>query len=347
MKHLQKLIIAILITIFTVMHVNAQVNISIRIGPPALPSYTQPYCPGEGYIWVPGYWAYTESGYYWVPGSWVFPPETGYYWTPGYWEYTGNYYTWNPGYWGRTVGYYGGINYGYGYGGRGYYGGEWSGNTFRYNTAITRVNTTVVHNTYVNKTVVNNNIIVNSKRSSFNGRGGVTIKPSSQELAAGKENHLMQTSAQVSHQDGAKADKRQFATANNGRPARLTEGQATNNNHAATPKSTSIRNVKANHTIANKKVSHTSNIALKNQQTTVHNQNKVRVNQEALKQQQVNAANQRKEPAAQKQPVQRTTTVKRKAAQNQNQQQVQPMKKPSPATRTEDAPRRDDNKDKH
>lgn len=34
------------------------VGVSIRIGPPALPVYPQPICPGPGYIWTPGYWAY-------------------------------------------------------------------------------------------------------------------------------------------------------------------------------------------------------------------------------------------------------------------------------------------------
>src|SRR2546427_6665232 len=30
------------------------VGISVRIGPPVLPVYVQPICPGPGYIWVPG-----------------------------------------------------------------------------------------------------------------------------------------------------------------------------------------------------------------------------------------------------------------------------------------------------
>jgi len=32
----------------------AQIGISIRIGPPALPVYAQPPCPTDGYIWTPG-----------------------------------------------------------------------------------------------------------------------------------------------------------------------------------------------------------------------------------------------------------------------------------------------------
>ena len=55
----------------------AQVRISVAFGPPALPVYEQPLCPGDGYIWTPGYWAWDDDGedYYWVPGTWVLAPE--------------------------------------------------------------------------------------------------------------------------------------------------------------------------------------------------------------------------------------------------------------------------------
>ena len=135
----------------------AQVGISIGIAPPPIPIYQQPYAPGAGYIWTPGYWAY-DSGYYWVPGAWILPPRIGFLWTPGYWAYNGSNYFFNNGYWGPTVGFYGGVNYGYGYGGHGYYGGRWVGNSFRYNRAVTRVNTSVIHNTYVNRQVVNKTV---------------------------------------------------------------------------------------------------------------------------------------------------------------------------------------------
>src|SRR5208282_99252 len=48
------------------------IAISVRIGPPALPVYAQPICPGPGYLWTPGYWAWNDDGgYYWVPGTWM------------------------------------------------------------------------------------------------------------------------------------------------------------------------------------------------------------------------------------------------------------------------------------
>jgi hypothetical protein len=37
---------------------SAQVGGSITIAPPELPAYEQPMCPGDGYIWTPGYWAW-------------------------------------------------------------------------------------------------------------------------------------------------------------------------------------------------------------------------------------------------------------------------------------------------
>ena len=49
----------------------AQFSVSITLAPPALPVYTQPMAPADGYLWTPGYWAYGNEGYFWVPGTWV------------------------------------------------------------------------------------------------------------------------------------------------------------------------------------------------------------------------------------------------------------------------------------
>jgi WXXGXW repeat (2 copies) len=191
----------------------AQIGISIGIAPPLIPIYEQPYAPAAGYIWTPGYWAY-DSGYYWVPGVWVPPPRVGFLWTPGYWGYNGGNYFFNEGYWGPTVGFYGGINYGYGYGGQGYYGGRWVGNTFRYNRAVTRVNTSVIHNTYVNKQVVKNT----GSRASFNGPGGTTAKATAKEEAAAKAEHIPATSTQQSRVEAAKNNPDLHASNNKGKP---------------------------------------------------------------------------------------------------------------------------------
>src|SRR5581483_6665422 len=101
---------------------NAGVFVSVNIAPPPLLGYEQPPIPGDDYVWTPGYWAWDPDveDYYWVPGTWVLAPEPGFYWTPGYWAWVASYYVWHPGYWGPHVGYYGGINYGFGYFGHGY-----------------------------------------------------------------------------------------------------------------------------------------------------------------------------------------------------------------------------------
>ena len=194
------------------------VGISVRVGPPALPVYEQPICPGDGYIWTPGYWAYGDVGYYWVPGVWVRPPRVGVLWTPGYWGWSSGVYVFHPGYWGPHVGFYGGVNYGFGYFGAGFVGGEWRGERFAYNTAVTRVNTTVIHNTYVNKTVIVNNTTVN--RTSFNGGpGGIGARPTSVEMNANRESHFRPTTEQISHQNFARSDRSNLASYNHGRPA--------------------------------------------------------------------------------------------------------------------------------
>lgn len=195
------------------------VGVSIRIGPPALPVYAQPPCPGDGYLWTPGYWGYGAAGYYWVPGVWVMPPRVGVLWTPGYWGFAGGFYGWHAGYWGPHVGFYGGINYGFGFGGVGFVGGHWGGGGFVYNTAVMNVGAGV-HNTYVDRTVINNTTIVNN-HTSFNGPGGVAAQPNAQEQAAMHENHIQPTSNQLSHEQTASHDRNQLASVNNGHPGTM------------------------------------------------------------------------------------------------------------------------------
>jgi WXXGXW repeat (2 copies) len=194
----------------------AEVAISVNIGPPALPVYEQPPCPADGYIWTPGYWAWGPDGYYWVPGTWVPAPAPGLLWTPGYWGWVTGVYVWHPGYWGPHVGFYGGVNYGYGYGGMGYLGGRWEGDHFRYNTSVTRVNVTVVHNVYVDRTVIVNR---NVNHGSFNGGpGGIAARPNEFEMRAAQERHMAPAGAQLQHEQFARADRNQWASVNHGNP---------------------------------------------------------------------------------------------------------------------------------
>src|SRR3974390_2371562 len=115
------------------------IGISITVAPPEIPVYAQPPVPEPAYIWTPGYWAWGDDGYYWVPGTWVQPPEVGLLWTPGYWGWAGGAYVWHVGYWAPQIGFYGGINYGFGYFGHGYEGGYWDRGAFRYNQAYNHI----------------------------------------------------------------------------------------------------------------------------------------------------------------------------------------------------------------
>jgi hypothetical protein len=195
----------------------AYLGVSINIAPPVLPVVVQPPCPVAGYIWTPGYWGWGGGGYYWVPGVWVAPPAVGLLWTPPWWGWNNGVYVFNEGYWGPTVGFYGGVNYGYGYFGSGYWGGHWEGNTFRYNTAVTRVDTNVVHNTFVDRSVVNKQ--VNTSRAAFNGPNGVKAEPTAEQKAAAENARKMPaTSEQRARQEAASKDRNLQASENKGQP---------------------------------------------------------------------------------------------------------------------------------
>ena len=176
-------------------HACAGIQLSVTIAPPPIAVFDQPVCPGDGYIWTPGYYQYGDYGYYWVPGQWVLPPSAGLLWTPGYWGFVHGRYTWHEGYWGSQVGFYGGINYGNGYNGSGFTGGRWEGNVFRLNTAVSKVDHDLMHNTYVDRTVVRE---VKGPNHAFNGRGGIKAQPSPKEVEVSRAPHQAPTKEQVS-----------------------------------------------------------------------------------------------------------------------------------------------------
>lgn len=201
------------------------VGVSVTIAPPPIPVYVQPLCPGPGFIWVPGYWAWDpDYGYYWVPGTWVFSPFVGALWTPGYWGWDPGdaVFVWNEGYWGPVVGFYGGINYGFGYTGEGYEGGYWRDRRFYYNQTVNNINVTNIRNVYRQPVVVRN-----TSRVSFNGgRGGINARPTPRQMAAVRQRRSGPIQAQTRQVNLARTNPRQRANVNHGRPS-----------IAATPKS--------------------------------------------------------------------------------------------------------------
>jgi WXXGXW repeat (2 copies) len=192
----------------------AGVFVSVNIAPPVLPVYVQPPCPGDGYIWTPGYWAYGPDGYFWVPGTWVVAPEPGLLWTPGYWAFGGGVYLWHAGYWGPHIGFYGGVNYGFGYFGEGYEGGYWRGRNFYYNRSVNNIRITNVH-------IYNRTVVVHERsRVAFNGGpGGINRRPSRDDERFMHERHFEATHNQIEHENGARGNREFLASVNHGRPA--------------------------------------------------------------------------------------------------------------------------------
>ena len=159
-----------------------------------------------------------DDGYYWVPGTWVEPPSAGVLWTPGYWGWANGVYAFNGGYWGPHIGFYGGVNYGFGYGGVGFEGGEWRNGGFFYNRAVVNIGGSVhVTNVYKKTVIVNE---TNITRVSFNGgAGGVKATPTPEERAAMQEHHTPPTPEQEKHVTAAKAEPSLLASVNHGKPA--------------------------------------------------------------------------------------------------------------------------------
>lgn len=217
MNRVLRFVVFALCAMVLIQPAKAQVAISVSFGPPALPVYELPACPGDGYLWTPGYWAWDpDYGYYWVPGTWVVAPEPGYLWTPGYWGWENTAFIFHEGYWGPRVGFYGGIDYGFGYFGVGFGGGRWDGGVFRYNTAVLNVNTTIIHNTYIDRTVIVNNV----NHVSYNGgSGGLSARPTPQEEQAAQERHIPPVAAQQQHIEAARTNPEMRASQNQGRPS--------------------------------------------------------------------------------------------------------------------------------
>lgn len=200
----------------------AQGHVPITTAPPDLPVYEQPLCPtdiddssicpSDGYAWTPGYWDW-DGDYYWVPGTWVMAPEIGDLWTPGYWSWSGGGYVFHEGHWGRSVGFYGGIDYGFGYPGKGYEGARWDDGWLHYNSAVNHVNTRRPGFAY------NTPVKDSGNRISYNGgAGGINARPTPEEEAADRDQRSGPTLQQDQNAWFAHNDPPQRFSANHGAP---------------------------------------------------------------------------------------------------------------------------------
>ncbi len=209
-------VVALSTLLFTSAQSFARVGVLVTVAPPPLPVYEQPPCPGDGYLWTPGYWAWGDDfdDYYWVPGTWIVAPEIGFLWTPGWWGWDGGGFVFYDGYWGPQIGFYGGIDYGFGYFGVGFEGGRWDNGHFFYNRSVTNVNVTEIHNVY-NTTV--NHATVN--HVAYNGgKGGINARPTAAEEAAARDRHIAPIAAQTQHAEQARSNPQQRASENMGKP---------------------------------------------------------------------------------------------------------------------------------
>jgi len=191
--------------------------------PPALFDYDQPFAPSPYSLWVPGYWAHNRIGFFWVPGQWSRAPFIGALWTPPYWGFTGETYRFHPGYWGTHIGYYGGVNYCFGYIGTGFYGGYWRGNEFFYNTAVARVPSTIAtvynHTTIFHGTTYSPGAGVRASYSG--GPGGLRTRPTTSEIVAAHELHLPETRSQVLIRNMSSRTPEAAFNNNQGHPVRV------------------------------------------------------------------------------------------------------------------------------
>jgi len=229
-------------------------------------------------MWTPGYWAYGDDGYYWVPGAWVPAPYVGALWTPGYWGWGGGRYIFHDGYWGPHIGYYGGVNYGFGYGGIGFAGGIWRGGFFSYNTAVMHVGIGGAWGSrvYVDHAVVERGFVARDSHVAFSGGpGGIRHEPSPEERVAEHDQHRGPSDVQQHHIEAARADRTSYVKNNGGHPNNLavarpmgashgneTHAMTSHGNettHSTTTRTTESHTVTQSHT--NTMASHTNTAA--------------------------------------------------------------------------------------
>jgi hypothetical protein len=189
----------------------------VSVAPPPLPAYEQPAIPAQGYLWVPGFWAWRKSvmDYFWVPGTWVRPPQPGLLWTPPYWIRVDGGYAFHAGYWADQIGFYGGIDYGHGYAGDGYQGGRWENGLFHYNRVVNNLGCLDVANVYDQAATSEDNAV----RVSFNGgRRGTAARSTERQEALASKPHVGATAEQQKHFELAAMDRSLYSKLNNSEP---------------------------------------------------------------------------------------------------------------------------------
>src|SRR6202000_2142926 len=104
-------------------------------------------------------------------------------------------YVCHDGYWGDHVGFYGGINYGFGYGGDGYEGGRWDNGHFAYNQTVNNFGSVHITNVYLTDV----HVVYDTHVSFVSASGGAHAQPTPAQVQAEHEHHIQATSIQAQH----------------------------------------------------------------------------------------------------------------------------------------------------
>lgn len=79
--------------------VEAEVDVTAPVMPPAPLQEVVPAAPQPGWVWVNGYWQWTGAEYVWVQGHWEAAPQPGYVYVAPGWVAVGGVYHFRRGRW--------------------------------------------------------------------------------------------------------------------------------------------------------------------------------------------------------------------------------------------------------
>jgi hypothetical protein len=96
------LLIAALLASTAAVPAVGQIGVVIgREPPPPMRYERRGPMPGQGYVWIDGYWNWRGGRYVWVPGRWDRPPYAGAYWSHPHYDRYEDGYHFHEGHWDR------------------------------------------------------------------------------------------------------------------------------------------------------------------------------------------------------------------------------------------------------
>jgi YXWGXW repeat-containing protein len=79
--------------------VGAELNVGVRVAPPAVRVEAIPRAPSPRHVWIAGYWTHSGGRYVWVGGRYVVRPRPGAVWVAARWRPHNGQYVFEPGRW--------------------------------------------------------------------------------------------------------------------------------------------------------------------------------------------------------------------------------------------------------